>query len=105
MLKEAGPEARQTAENQAGADGSIQMSDMITLNLTRLQLLALRTLVLDRYMSKEERNSTQEWVSVWEIPNQTVTIENLMILLSNDSSSDDGAKDLPAQDSNQDPEN
>jgi hypothetical protein len=53
---------------------------MITVNLTRLQFFALQSLVLDRLMSKEA-DETQEWISVWEVPNQILTTADLMTAL------------------------
>jgi hypothetical protein len=53
---------------------------MITVNLTRLQFFALQSLVLDRLMSKEA-DKTQEWISVWEVPNQIITTSDLMTAL------------------------
>jgi hypothetical protein len=111
MLEEAGPEARQTAENQAGTDGSIQMSEKIDTS----------KIVIGQW-------ATYFDTGIWSLKDgqciapSDLTLEQLKdfllagggaVYLGQDGlfrwlpslSSDDGTKDLPAQDSNQDPEN
>jgi hypothetical protein len=110
MLGEAGAEARQTAENQAGADGSIQMSEKIDTS----------KIVIGQW-------ATYFDTGIWTMKDgqmvapPDLTLAQLKdfllatgggVYLGQDGlfrwaplSSDDGAKDLPAQNSNQDPEN